>query len=322
LQAEILRALLVDGRKSFTKIAKGIGAPKEEVYKNYREMKTAGIIKGATIHINYRNFGYQTVGHILINIEPSESDRLLEYIERMPETYSVHDSCSPKGTIRIVTILRTLRELEDIKERLTSQFSIINLKTSIWTDVREMHGNLEIIPQGQKVAIDAEVPMEGYCGSAVRDKVVKISEADLRISEKLAANGRAPFIKIAQELGLSLDKVKRRYEKLKTDGSIKVTIQIDPTKIGYHAMLVIYVTINSQDTLQIIEEIGKIPDIISIMKTSGDYDLQVYAMLRDLQDLFRVRDKIGRIPGIAQMNLEVSRMPNKWPTPRQYISTF
>jgi len=196
------------------------------------------------------------------------------------------------------------------------------LKTSIWTDVKEMHNNLAIIPQGCKAIITPKLPNKSFNERAVWEKSAKISEADLKISEKLAADGRASFGLIAQELDFSVDRVKRRYEKLKGEGSIKVTIQIDPTKIGYNAMTVIYVTITSQETSGIIEKIGRIPDIISIMKTSGDYDLQVYAMLKDLEGLFRIRDDIGRISGVAKMNIEIFRMPKKWPTPRQYISTF
>ncbi len=285
-------------------------------------MKDLGVIKGATIHINYRNFGYQTVGHILLNIESSESERLLEFIEKMPQTYSVRDTGSPKGTIRIVTILRTLQELEEIKEKLTIRFPIFDLKTSIWTDVKEMHHNLAIIPQGCKAAVTEKLPIKSISERSIRQKNVNVSEADLKISEKLAADGRASIGLIAQELGFSVNRVKRRYEKLIGEGSIKVTIQIDPTKIGYQAMAVIYITITSQETSGIIEKISRIPDIISIMKTSGDYDVQLYAMLKNLENLLRIRDDIGRISGVAKMNIEIFRIPKKWPTPRQYISTF
>ena len=65
-----------------------------------------------------------------------------------------------------------------------------------------------------------------------------------------------------------------------------------------------------------------IPDVISIMKTLGDYDLQVYVIVRDIDQLIGVHEEIGNIQGIAKIDIETTRMPPKWPSPRQYLSTF
>jgi hypothetical protein len=52
---------------------------------------------------------------------------------------------------------------------------------------------------------------------------------------------------------------------------------------------------------QIVEEIAKIPDVIIIIKTSGDYDLQITAVIREICQLFDIQEKIARIPNITRL---------------------
>ncbi len=322
IQAKILKELLIDGRKSTGEIAKEIGETKKTVNRHYQEMKLQGIIQGATLHVNYKKFGYKAVAHILITVDPKQADGLIEYAGKKPETYAVYGFGS-KGNVRIVSILKTLQQLDEIKDAIKQQFSISSLRTTIWTDVKEMHGNLALEPQKKTTIEKANASTKGQKTSNIQEKKIVIDEIDEKIVEKLSENGRSPFGKIGQEIGISADTAKRRYQKLKNNGFIKVTIQIDPAKIGYQAMVLLFVIVTLQEnSFSIIEKIRRVPDVISIMKTSGDYDLQVYVLVRDLNQLLTVQDDIGNIQGINRMDIEINRIPNKWPTPRQYMSTF
>ena len=66
---------MADGRKTDSEIAKKIGETKESVKKNFGKMEEMGIITGATIHINYKSFGYKAVAHILINVDSQGLDK-------------------------------------------------------------------------------------------------------------------------------------------------------------------------------------------------------------------------------------------------------
>jgi Lrp/AsnC family transcriptional regulator for asnA, asnC and gidA len=321
-QAKILRALLIDGRKSALEIAQEIGISKVTVYKNYLEMKKEGIIEGATIHFNYRGFGYFAVANLLINVDPNQADQIVAYLRTMQDIYAVFN-VGPKGNIRVVATLKTLKQLDEIKDALKQRFSIQSLRSVIWTDVKEMHENLRLAP-------DEELMEKREDGATTKQLMkdspktkVKIDEVDLKIIDILSANGRTPFSKIAEKVGISSNTAKKRYKKLTKSRMIKVTAQIDPAKIGYNAMALFYVTFTLQtDSLSTIEKISQIPDVISIMKTSGDYDLQVYAMVRDIKHLLAIQDQFAEIQGIAKIDMDITEVLHKWPTPRQYISTF
>ena len=108
----------------------------------------------------------------------------------------------------------------------------------------------------------------------------------------------------------------------KKNGALKVTIQINPIKIGYQAIGIFFAVISNEESLSIVKEISKIPDVISIMMTTGDYDLQIWVMIKNISQLLSIQEKLRNIEKITKIDMEISEMMEKWPTPRQYISNF
>lgn len=322
VQAKILKELLADGRKTENEIAKKISQKKEDVKKNFAKMQENGIITGATIHINYKKFGYKAVAHILINVDPKQEDQLIECLKKMPEIYSFY-SRGIKGNIDVVTTLKTLEQLNEIKDNIKRDFSILEMKTAIWTDVKEMNENLAIIPENRKNKIQTDY-LQSKSQITSNSQNIVLDKIDQKIADKLSENGRLSMEILGKELDIAPEMAKRRYEKLKKNGLLKVTIQVNPTKIGYQALCVFFITTSNENTFLIINRIGRIHDIISIMKTTGDYDLQIYAMIQDLDQLLSIREELGKIPGIMRMDTEILRLDRlqKWPSPRQYTSTF
>ena len=323
IQAKILKELLVDGRKTFTEIAQKTGLQKEIVSKEYRELIEIGVIKGATIHINYRGFGYKAVANLLINVDPSQADQLLEFVRKMPDIYAVYSYC-PRGNIRVITTLRTLQQLDEVKDAIKSHFSILSMRSVIWTDVKEMHENLVLSKQTESTTeTQTNHRVENKKMARLPSKEIQIDETDSKITEALSQDGLIPLDKIAEQIGTSISTIKKRFDRLKENRLLKVTIQIDPMTLGYRAIAIFYVTYAlREDSFSTIERIRQIPDVISIMKTSGDYDLQVYAMIRDIDQLLSIQDEFAKITGVANVDMDITRMLDKWPTPKQYMSTF
>jgi DNA-binding Lrp family transcriptional regulator len=311
---------LADGRKTDSEIAKKIGETKESVKKNFGKMEEMGIITGATIHINYKSFGYKAVAHILINVDSQQADQLIGYLQKMPEVYSFY-SRGAKGNIDAITILKTLEQLNDIKDAIKRHFSVLEMKTAIWTGVKEMNENLAIIPDNRK-NVEETISYQTQTQKQRHPQTMVIDQIDQKIADKLSENGRVSMETLGREIGISSDTAKRRYEKLKKNGVLKVTIQVNPLKIGYQALCLFFTVTSHEKSFLVIEKISRIPDIISIMKTTGDYDLQIWAMIQDADQLLSIQEELGKIQGILRMDMEVVRVLDKWPTPRQCISTF
>lgn len=311
--------MLKDGRKNFADIAKECGVSKNTIWKHYGEMKKAGIIVGATIQMDYRSFGYNAVASLLVSVESQQVDQVIEHIQRIPNIHAAY-RVNARFNVRVIATLKSLGELDRVKEAIRRQTSIVDLRTYIWTDIKNTPENLAICPfQKTTNKIDET---ESLATTGIQKTANKIDEIDMQIVEKLAKNGRASFRKIAEEIGTSTDTVIKRYQKLKGNGIIKVCIQIDPAKIGYHAILDFSIAFIQNNSSAMAENLAKIPDVVFVIKTSGDYDIYMTALVRDIKQLLAIHEEIAKIPGITRLETDIARTIGVWPTPRQYISTF
>ena len=285
-------------------------------------MEEMGIITGATTHINYKSFGYKAVAHILINVDSRQEDQLVSYLQKMPEVYSFY-SRGVKGNLDVIVILKTLEQLNVIKDEFKRCFSILEMRTAIWTDVKEMNYNLAIMNANSEKEKESAINYQVKAQRSNPQSVI-LDQIDRKIADKLSENGRVSMETLGREIGISYDTAKRKYEKLKKNGVLKVTIQVNPNKIGYRAICIFFTVTSNENSLAIIEEIGKIPDVISIMKTTGDYDLEIYAMVKDLVQFLSVQEQLGKVQGVTKIDVEITSLERleKWPSPRQYISTF
>jgi DNA-binding Lrp family transcriptional regulator len=257
-------------------------------------------------------------------VEPLQADQLEDYLKKMPWVYNFY-SRGIKGNIDVIAILTTLDQLNEIKDLLKRNFRVLEIKTGIWTDVKEMNQNLAITDNIRKSSLQATNIMPTLEMRKKPAKVVVIDEIDQKIADVLAEDGRISMAAIGKKIGISADLARKKYEKLRDNGILKITIQINLKKIGYTAMCIFFTVISGENSLSIIQQISKIPEVISIMKTTGDYDLQIYAIVQNIDQLLFIKEEISKIQGISKIDLELLRfggMLTKWPSPRQYISTF
>jgi DNA-binding Lrp family transcriptional regulator len=284
-------------------------------------MEKKGIITGATVQINFSRFGYDALATLLISVESQQLQQTMELIKNNTEVRANRQYDSVYN-IRAVATLRNLNELDHVKQVIRRKIPTMGLKTYIWTGVRNIPENLDFVKTknnpAERKQTNAEPPI------IAPEERIKIDEIDMQIVEKLTVHGRASFSKVAREMGLSTDTVVKRHHRLKENGAMKVSIQINPNKIGYSSILDFNIAFTKPGSVSnpLVESLAKIPDVIIITKTSGDYDLQLSAMTRDTAQSFEMQDQIAGISGITKIEASSRKIPERWPTPLQYMSTF
>jgi DNA-binding Lrp family transcriptional regulator len=321
LDSRIIKELLQDGRATFVEIANRCGVTKNKVWKRFMAMARKGIISGATIQMNFAKFGYEVIATFLINVEAHQIEQVMAYIRSITEVFAFRQYNSVYN-IRAFATLKDLDELDRLKQAIKRKLPTVGIRTYIWTDVRNVPENLGLTDQTEEASGKAKPNLSPL--DQKQTDTVKIDELDLRIVKLLTLDGRASFTKIAQEVGTSVDTVMKRYRKLRKSNAVKVTIQINPNKLGYTSILDFSISFSSAQDLSssVVESLAKIPDVIIITKISGEHDLQVTAMIRDVQRSLAIQDEIARINGITKMEVSARKLPAKWPTPQQYISTM
>jgi Lrp/AsnC family transcriptional regulator, regulator for asnA, asnC and gidA len=310
----ILGELLVNARKGFADIAKDLKISKNTVRNRYEEMEREGIIVGSTVQVNYRNLGYDCVAAILLNVDASQVDNISKQIAEIPDVFGPFISSS-RYNIRAVFALKTIFELESIKESLRRKIAVVEVSSNIWNDVWFLPGNLSLIYKSPAIFEKFKLDKPTRCSFDADD-------IDLKLIRKLSLGSRISFRKMASEIGISTETTIRRFEKLENSGTIVPRIQINPVKIGYQALTHFLLRVSSQnDSTPIIEQIIQIPDVVYIMKTVGDFQIGIMLMVKNPEKIIETGQVISKISGVKSVETSIQRIENKWPIPRTYTST-
>jgi DNA-binding Lrp family transcriptional regulator len=321
LDSEILKILLKDGRTGYDAIAKECGEPKNKIWKRCKAMEKKGIITGATVQINFGQFGYAALATLLISVDAQRLEQVNELTDNITEV-RVSRQYNSAYNVRAVATLRDLNELDYVKQLIKRKLPTTSLKTYVWAGVRNMPENMNFTPT---INSNSQNRKENNSKITLNPPdEIKIDELDKEIVQILTTDGRKSFTQIALAMDVSTDTVVNRYCRLRENGAIKVSIQINPNMIGYNAILDFDIAFTASNGLTdaVIESLSMIPDVVIITKISGEYDLHLTAMARDLAHSFDIQDKIAQVCGVTKIEASARKIPFEWPTPQQHISTF
>lgn len=315
LDEQILEQLLEDGRKSFVEIGKVCNTPYESIIKRYKEMEKQGIIVGATTQINYRFYGIRYMGTIAIDID-GDPEELKKFLQTIPNVVGIRSAIKKFGITAILQ-LTNIQEIEEIKEKIRkdSPIAVLGLDSNLWLDLRNMPENLFLTKKTYENEKD-------YSQKNIQD-IIEFDDIDIQLIGSLAKDARRPFSKIASEIGTSVDTIIRRYERLVKRKVIKVVIQIDPRKIGYLAQASFYISIQSKgSTEETVNNLSKIRNVYQLTKTMGDADLFLFALVKDFNEYFSLRQEIATQPSLKLLRSEVNPVSSVFPGTSLHMSTF
>jgi Lrp/AsnC family transcriptional regulator for asnA, asnC and gidA len=318
IDAKILKDLLTDARKSFQAIAKECKVTKNAIWKHFRKLEKEGIIVGSTLQLNYKKLGYKAVATLGILVDPRQTEQVITDIRKMSNIYSANPMCS-KYNARAIVTLKTVEELDNVKAQIKKLAGVSDLKAYIWIETRNIPENLSIEPDQNSVSAPYLREAQTYMSKDLK----KIDDIDMQIIDQLGKNSRVAFSKIAEKIGITPDTVSRRYRNLEQGRIIKSVIQVDLTKLGYRAGVAFYAVLTGEiDLLKTMDALSQIPDIVFVMKTFGDYDLQISAPLKDINQQLTIQEGITRIPCIKIVSISVYRLGNVSPFRLEVTSTI
>lgn len=140
-------------------------------------------------------------------------------------------------------------------------------------------------------------------------KNYEIDNVDLKILALLTEDAKIPYTEIAKKVFVSGGTVHVRMRKMEEMGIVKgTTLKMDYSKMGYDitAFLGIYLEKSSLYD-GVIEQLKKIPEIVIINYTTGNYNIFLKMHCRDTMHLRDVlHDKIQKIEGIERTETSIS----------------
>jgi len=133
IDVNIIRALQKDARANFADIARDCGVSTDTISKRFRKMKRDGIIRGTTVLLNPKSFGYDCVASVGIDVSYPHLREVVELILRMPEIVFCTTSMG-RHDIFCIAVLKNVGRLSQLKDLIKGHPIVREVTTSIWVD--------------------------------------------------------------------------------------------------------------------------------------------------------------------------------------------
>jgi DNA-binding Lrp family transcriptional regulator len=124
---------------------------------------------------------------------------------------------------------------------------------------------------------------------------------DQRIVALLVADARASYADIGTKVALSAPAVKRRVDRLRSDGVIKgFTAVIDPAAVGWTTEAFVELFCTGRTTpAQITVATRRHPEVVGAYTVSGQADALVHLRAADISHLEQALERLRREPFIT-----------------------
>ncbi|BDD10213.1 AsnC family transcriptional regulator [Fulvitalea axinellae] len=136
-----------------------------------------------------------------------------------------------------------------------------------------------------------------------------IDNVDLKILSLLTEDAKTPYTEVAKKVFVSGGTVHVRMRKMEEMGIVKgTTLNIDYAMMGYDitAFLGIYLERSSLYD-SVLEQLKKIPEIVRIHYTTGNYNMFLKLHCRDTRHLKdTLHDKLQKVEGIERTETIIS----------------
>jgi Lrp/AsnC family transcriptional regulator for asnA, asnC and gidA len=133
-------------------------------------------------------------------------------------------------------------------------------------------------------------------GAVVKPR--RIDAIDKGIIEALQLNGREPFRRIADRLGVSEATIRARYGRLCDDHILQVTGVTNPLGLGFESQAMVGIRTGGPPD-PVADEIARWDEADYVVVTAGQFDILVEIVCADRRALLEITNRIRAIEGVT-----------------------
>ena len=304
VDGKILHALQLSPRVSFRRIADVIDESEQTVARRYRKLHRNGVVRVIGL-VNPHVYG-ECQWAVRVRARPDDLPRLAEALVRRPE---VTHANVLSGWTELVCIIRApIGETKDsILQRLPRTSGVLGLEVDLilhvfgdpggahWTG----YGNTLSAAQAQSIQQDADDANQPIDASPP-------SEEDEPLFRALAADGRAPHSRLAEQTGWSSARVKRRIAALERAATLVFDVELLSDRLGFNVNAMLWLTTTPRQLATVAEEIATHPEVATVCAITGRSNLMAVVICRDVDDLYRyVVQRLASVEHIESYDLSI-----------------
>lgn len=145
------------------------------------------------------------------------------------------------------------------------------------------------------------------------ERTTPVDEVSRAIIEQLQEDGRRAYATIGKAVGLSEAAVRQRVQRLVDGGVLHVVAVADPAALGLERQAMVAVSVSGPHE-PAAEAIAALPEVASVVVTTGRHDLLVEVLAEDDAHLLDVVSRgIRRAPGVTSTETSVHLQQVKRP---------
>jgi Lrp/AsnC family transcriptional regulator for asnA, asnC and gidA len=150
-----------------------------------------------------------------------------------------------------------------------------------------------------------------------RRVAAELDDLDKAIVELLQTDGRMPYTRIGERVGLSEAATRQRVQRLVDERVVQIVGVTDPLRLGFRRQAMVGVRTEG-DITAVADTIANVPEIDYVVFTSGSFDLLFEVVCEDDEHLLSILNKVRGIPGVRTtetfMYLRLHKQTYSWGT--------
>jgi Lrp/AsnC family transcriptional regulator for asnA, asnC and gidA len=138
---------------------------------------------------------------------------------------------------------------------------------------------------------------------------LEIDSIDLKILTELIQDASVAYTEIAKKIGVSGGTIHVRMKKMEDLGIVKGShLEINYARLGYDITAFLGIFLDKSEFYdKAVDDLRKIPEVVNVHYTTGNYSMFVKIICRDTQHLREVlHDKIQKVYGIQRTETSIS----------------
>ncbi len=147
---KIIERLLIDGRMSFSSIAKEIKLTDVAIKKRFERLKKRGIIKSIKASLNLKLLGYENPIFVQIRSEMSKTKDVLKHLKELDYVLELNETLG-EYNILVKIVVPSIDNASDFVEKLCAMDGVMDTKTLVVMKEVKNSSSLPAMPLQKKI---------------------------------------------------------------------------------------------------------------------------------------------------------------------------
>ncbi|WP_432884847.1 Lrp/AsnC family transcriptional regulator [Kribbella sp. CA-245084] len=291
LDEQLVHALQVDGRASFSRIADVLGASDRTIARRYHRLRETGAVRVVAVPSSPRLGWVDWL--VRIQCAPDTAVAVAATMARRDDTSWVYLT---SGGVEVTCITHTKGQRAPLLlprgPRITSVTAQCMLRavagTAGWAG-RTAALTQEQVDRLRTPAPEYDVPLE-------------LTAQDQRLMEELAKDARSAYPALAAATGTPESTVRRRLGELLRAGAMYLDVEADPMLFGYATEAILWMSVAPSALTTVADALTQHPEIAYAAAVTGRTNLFGFVVCADPDALYDyLSERIGTLPGITHI---------------------